>query len=87
MVWQVGYKLVPTFARLGVSVFRANAIAGVAMFGAFEAWDITAWATNNITAVELRKRMALKAARAAGGIAGGIAGGAGAGAIAGMWYY
>ena len=77
--------LTPTFSRLGVSVFRANAIAGVAMFGVFAAWDVTAWAKNNITAVELRKRFALNAGGAAGGVAGGIAGGAGTGALAGIW--
>ena len=77
--------LTPTFPRLGASVFRSNAIAGVAMFGVFAIWDVSAWATNNITAVELRKRFAANAGGAAGGVAGGMAGGAGAGALAGIW--
>ncbi len=75
--------LAPTFARLGVSVFRANILAGVAMSGVFAIWDVGQWAANNITAVDLRKRVAANLGGAAGGIGGdilaGIAGGAGGG--------
>ena len=78
--------LTPTFARLGVSVFRANILAGVAMSGVFAIWDVGQWAANNITAVELRKRVAANLAGAAGGIGGGIAAGLGAG-FAGGWIF
>lgn len=73
---------VPTFARAGTSIVRANAAAGVALFGVFAIWDVTAWKMHKITAVELRKRLA----EGAGAAGGGIAGGAAAGVAGGVWF-
>lgn len=63
----------PTFARIGVSVVRSNAVAGVAMFGVFAIWDVVEWKMNKITEVQLRQRLAEEAGGAAGGIGGGAA--------------
>ena len=66
----------PTIAKAGMSIVRANAAAGAAMFGVFALWDIAKWGRHDITAVQLRKNIAKGAAGATGGIAGGIALGA-----------
>ena len=71
----------PTFARIGVSVVRSNAVAGVAMFGVFAIWDVVEWKMNKITEVQLRQRLA----EGAGGAAGAIGGGAALGVAAGVW--
>ena len=75
----VARGVAPGIARVGVSVVRANAAAGVAMFAVFTIWDVAKWAKHDITAVQLRQRLAKGAAGAAGGIAGGAAAGAAAG--------
>ena len=72
----------PTFARIGVSVVRSNAVAGVAMFGVFAIWDVVEWKMNKITEVQLRQRLA----EGAGGAAGGIGGGAALGVAGGVWF-
>lgn len=59
------------FCRIGISVVRANAVAGVAMFGILTLWDVAQWKMNKITQVELRQRLAEGAAAAGGAIAGG----------------
>ena len=79
----VAKSVTPTFARAGVSVVRANAAAGAAMFGVFAVWDVAKWAKHDITAVELRQNLAEGAAGAAGGVAGGVALGAAGGAALG----
>ena len=79
----VAKSVAPTFAKAGVSVVRANAAAGAAMFGVFAVWDVAKWAKHDITAVELRQNLAEGAAGAAGGVAGGIAIGAAGGAAFG----
>ena len=70
---------VPTVARIGVSVVRANAVAGVAIFGVFAIWDVVQWKMKGITKVQLRKRLAQGAGQAAGGVGAaaalGVAGG------------
>ena len=71
----------PTFARIGVSVVRSNAVAGVAMFGVLAIWDVVEWKMNKITEVQLRQRLA----EGAGGAAGGIGGGAALGVAMGVW--
>ena len=68
---------------IGVSVVRANAAAGAAMFGVIALWDVARWAQNDITAVQLRKSVAEGAAGAAGGVTGGIALGAVGGLVLG----
>ena len=70
----------PTFPGAGVSIVRANAVSGTAMFAVFALWDIAEWSKHDITAVELRKRLTAGAAGALGGIGGGIAVGAAGGA-------
>ena len=72
----VGKAVTPGITRAGVSVVRANAAAGIAMFAVFTLWDVGKWAMHEITTVQLRKKFAEGAAGAAGGIAGGIAFGA-----------
>ena len=72
----------PTFARIGVSVVRSNAVAGVAMFGVFAIWDVVEWKMNKITEVQLRQRLA----EGARGAAGGIGGGAALGVAGGVWF-
>lgn len=74
----------PTFARIGVSVVRSNAVAGVTMFGVFAIWDVVEWKMDKITEVQLRKRLAEEAGGAAGGIGGaalGVVGGVSFGPI------
>lgn len=79
----VAKSVKPTFATAGVSVVRANAAAGVAVFSVFALWDVAKWAKHDITAVELRQNLAEGAAGTAGGVAGGVAGGLAAGALFG----
>ena len=79
----VAKSVTPTIAKAGISVVRANAAAGAAMFGVFALWDVAKWAKHDITAVELRKNLTEGAAGAAGGVAGGVALGAAGGAAFG----
>ena len=46
-------------------------------------WDVAEWANNDITGVQLRKKLAQGAAGTVGGVAGGIAAGAAGGAMLG----
>lgn len=69
----------PTFDRVGISVVRANAAAGAAMFSVFALWDVAKWAKHDITAVKLRQNLA----EAAGGAAGSVVVGALTGALGG----
>ena len=79
----VAKNTVPTFARAGTSIVRANAAAGVALFGVFAIWDVVEWKMNNITAVELRERLAAGSGAAAGGFLAGAAAGAAGGVVGG----
>jgi len=79
----VAKSVVPTFARAGVSVVRANAAAGAAMFGVVALWDVAKWAKHDITSVELRQNLTEGAAGAAAGVAAGIAAGAVGGVLLG----
>ena len=58
---------IPTFSRLGVSVFRSNAAMAVVTAGVFAVWDVTEWKMHRITEVELRHKLAGGLAGAAGG--------------------
>lgn len=58
----------PTFARVGVSIVGASAVAGVSVFGFFAIWDVVKWKMKGITKVQLRKRLAQGAGEAAGGL-------------------
>ena len=66
---------------VGGSVIRSNAAAGAVMFGIMAIWDVAEWANNDITGVQLRKKLAQGAAGTVGGVAGGIAAGAAGGAM------
>lgn len=61
----------PALCRIGISVVRANAVAGFAMFGILALWHVAQWKMNKITEVELRQGLAEDAAAAGGAIAGG----------------